>query len=1472
VGFENESASVHGTLEGNEEPTDSFTSSTREPRHTVISENFDIGWGQFQHWTTGNGYIGRGATADDNSLGYSGSTVFMYGDNDRQWEQCVLSMTVDLTYFNEVSLEFYYASEDIENGEYCCIDIDNDANPNNGYSHQRWRTLTTPDDGDWATTKGDYSFQKYDLTGIGKNSNAIIRFRGVFQTSTSGGNIYDMLAIDNVSLKVSYKPVLSEKLSVSPPGVYTIQNDTAVLNFTFADPDDHDINDFLITVDFKIGDNVTQKRFADNISLKDARFDLIKNSTGSYNGTIMFDPPPDYGFGFLDAAITIFDPEGGFNQPSYWKMADVVELKNWIPIVDNSSVMTDRSRVNVLNPGPISFSGRCTDLDNETHSDYSLSISIRDELNNTYDILTEGANGEGQVTFLKNSSTLYDLGFQWTPDVNYPASLYDILIQVEDENGGLGELDYEKLPDAFELYEANIDDVYAEPAEYNRNHGTPVHINFTIIENISSGYDLRNVDVEISLKSTNGTVYPICNTDSRNDVVEVVELDQNSFMISYRYESAHELPDDDFDARIRLVDGDDTIFISGYYQNPDVLVTYYNINPEILSIGAFPDTLNIFHRPSVTLSVTFTDPDLPIPGEFSCNVTVRGPLGNTFEIYGQGKTGDADVQFTHLEGDIYMLNCSFEVNNTYAMGSYDAQVWIYDRYMSHSRLTFSSAPDVFELFYNHPPSPPNKLLPDETRDTSPLLHWYGASDTKTETMDLSYYIRIGTSPGTDDILPWQWVGKNPFYQIEKVLPYDTYHVEIMANDGVDNSTPLRENIDVFILANLPPLPPNDILPDFTMETLPKITWSGAGDGDGDTIKNNYIQIGTYSYGNDTFSWVDVGPNEQYQVYEELPFGTYYVQIKVSDGHSMSYIYQELMHIVGEGNAPPAPPTEMYPTSTWNTMPKISWVGAYDINNDTLSYALQMGSSPGMGDVIPWEEGIGENSYQVENELGIGKYYVQIKAYDGEFFSVVFEALLEITEIGNVPPLPVTNITPSVTINTTPMIRWDPAVDPDGDDTKLVYFIQIGLSKGHGDKVSWFPTQNFTKYALSVELAPNRIYFVQVKAFDGEGYSPVAYGTLEVIRYITEISFETGKMHQRIEKGTSYSFNIRVVNRGTIDDNVTIAVNAANELLPFIKLDKDHARLSPDMDSVVTLELYIPENEKILGNFSIEVKCTSKVPTFFSVTEPSLIIEIVEKEDPELPFFEMLMEEKRLEMTIALIFLVLVIVLVIILLVVRRIKNRIPAELLDREKEFKGDVEITFIPQVRGGVVTKKVMPDVGKILKGDKDTLQLPEGKAGADKALPAQKKRLALPQYSVVIDMNTKQVLGQSETKDISKDESESGEVLDFLFVDGKYELQTESVPSAHPYQPPSTTPGVPIAHPYKVPPTAGAPTGQPGTGTHAPPSAPGTGTHTPPPAPGAAPGPSPPKGGQKAPAAPPAEGAPKQVPDAPMPTPPSA
>jgi len=1371
---------------------------TRGIETVILSENFDSSWGSFQHGQSGGGYIERTNQADDNSRAYSGNSVFMSGDSDRQWEQCFIYTSLDLRNTGDVELEFRYAYEDIEGNEGLYIDFDLDGNPGNGYTNNNWQTVPTTDDGDYETGPANYLLRKYDLSQLPKIENVILRFRSQFSTSTSGGSYFDLICIDNVKIRANFRPVLiPDSLKIAPNTIYPFTDDSSLIKISLSDRDNHTADNFTVTVDVRLADDLSILRYVDNVTRDSPEISLVKIADRSYNLSVLFSPNIDYGIGPVDLNIMIFDLDGLVDGVGYGTLENVVELRDHFPAINVTSIRTDLTRANILGDSTITFQGTFADLDLQAVSDFTLTMELRDEKDFTVPLITDGINGTPGLSVIKGSNDTYDFSYVWHLPDDLNVSFYDLFLEVEDGYGGSDRSAFDINTDMFELYKAEIHNPSVSPEYYNRHYGGPLFFNFTVVHNITSDYDLRDADMDIRLRSENGTIQTIYQGSNKRGGLKIVNLTDNSFRVSYEFEDGADLANGSYDLGFTILDDGVEIFNMGFNGNPDVLGIYFNRAPQIHWLSASPIRLNTYYEPELKIQISFSDPDLPLPALFDFDVFVKDPSEERMAVYSPGTQNMGEIAISLSDDDTYIANITFRVNDTFETGKYDVEAKVRDEFGVQSQALFSENPNLFELYYNRPPYPPDTLLPDTTRDTSPLLHWYGAHDVETESYQLEYYIRIGTEEGIGDILPWKSLGKNPFYQIETPLLYDTYFVEVKATDGLDNSTPLVQTLDLFVLSNLPPTPPNKILPDFTIETLPMITWSGAADGDGDAIKNNYLQIGTYPYHDDVLPWIDRGTTDYYQVENNLPFGTYYVQVKVTDGHSLSYVHQELLHIIGDGNAPPSPPTEMYPTKTWETNPNITWVGAYDINNDTLTYSLSIGTSSGQDDVITWTENLTDSYFNVQKKLDIGKYYVQIRAYDGEFFSVVFEEILEITEIGNKPPSEVTNITPSVTTNRTPEIIWDPATDPDGDDLNIVYFIQIGLSKGRGEFLSWYPVQDNTKYQLFMKLAPNVLYYIQIKAFDGEGYSPVAYQTLEVIVYITEISFDVSGTNLTVEKGTPYTFNLRVMNRGTNLDNITVTLTNDASIDPYISLSNSSIILLPEEDYIIILKVLVPVDAGILGNFIITAATSSEFSDHSSFTGEPLSIRVVEKKEAGPTFFE----KNKSSFIMVLIVILLFLVLLVVFLVIRRIKNRIPNELLEREKDIDS-AEVTFVPDIIGGVVAKRIMPEASELFEEKEKTKTLRSGPTASQTKLPEQKKRLALPEYSVVIDMHTRQVVGQTESKeaDIEKDE---GEIIDFLFVDGKYEIQTTSVPSAHPYQKPTPTPQVPGGHLYKAPPS---------------------------------------------------------------------
>ncbi len=1366
--------------------------------NTIIQEDdFDDGWGNFSHSIGGQGVIVRQTQADADSLAYSGNSVFMWAANRNAWDYSYMWTTVNLINTSKVYMDFQFALEDIENHEHLYIWLDTDGDPSNGYSHQRWREAPKGANGnnnDFTTEPQDYQLVTFDLSNITKTANLLILFEGLFYRSGMPG---DMFAIDDVVIRANYKPQLTSKddVNISPSVVHTLTDEFAKINVTYHDKDDHQIEDFSVTMDVRLADNTTVIRYMNNKSLNDPLVSIERIAPMTYNMSIIFDPAIIYGFGFVDFFLVIFDPDDLHFSLYFNYLNDILELLDHEVVINDADTKASPALLNVEADDPLEIVGTFTDLDDQPISDFTFDFIIRDQNSVEYPLGPEIVAGDDDFTLIKEDVGEYSFSLLFELNSSYPSSLYDIFVEIDDGYIEMNQSSFIDNPEELELFSAAVSDIIISPEPYNIYHQEPLYLNFTVTENIAlnnNGFSLResilNSGINISLRDSENEELVLYSqkTRGRTNAPILQNLTNDTFLISFKYEDAFNLSKDVFDLKLSIFNSEAVLLESDYEDNEDILTTFYNIVPRILNVWSSHDLINIYYNPTIIIGTEMRDRDMPDIGDLLFSLALRNDDGGEIVIF-DGSSSDVDgLEFSEYldENGTFLLNYSVDIDGGFEQGFYDVEVSIEDEYGMKFISSYSESLDLFELYYNEPPNAPSKFLPNETSDRSPLLHWYGASDSSVATVDLTYSLKIGTDEGRSDILDWYDVGKNPFYTITDVLDYGLYYVEVIANDGQDNSLPYKDSFGVFALANTPPLPPNEISPDYSLETLPLITWKGASDPDGDTIRNNYLQIGTYSYGGDVLSWVNVRLATEYQIVNTLPLGNYFVQVKVSDGTAMSYVQQEMLYIISEGNVPPSPPTEMYPITTWERKPTITWSGAYDYNEeDTLTYSIQIGSSSGKGDVLSWIDDIPETKYAVTSELNIGEYWIQIKAHDGELFSNVFERKLTITEVGNLPPLAVGNITPTTTTNSTPLIKWSPSTDSDGDEKDITYYIQIGFALGHGDFLSWYTTKDKTEYQISKELSPNRKYFVQVKAFDGESFSSVEYGTLELLVYLSEISFQGNITSVGVYKEEVYTFDLLLLGRGTAGFDVDLKIETSEELSEFVNLSIYNIFLSPGDKVVIILALNIPASSDITGNFSVHA--VSDSPFYSDTTEVPLTLSILKRDEPDPTFFEDVSNDPMYIIGfIAL--LLLLILLILLIVIIKRRKDQAPEEIIDRdEKDLDGVPELTFTPIAEKGLVTKTIVPDSEKILSGK--YLALKGGKAS--KKVPqlpgstaaGEKKRLALPQHSVVIDMDSQQVVGHTKV-DERKDDEKEDVVFDFESVGGKYVIK-DSLPPESPY-----------------------------------------------------------------------------------------
>jgi hypothetical protein len=272
--------------------------------------------------------------------------------------------------------------------------------------------------------------------------------------------------------------------------------------------------------------------------------------------------------------------------------------------------------------------------------------------------------------------------------------------------------------------------------------------------------------------------------------------------------------------------------------------------------------------------------------------------------------------------------------------------------------------------------------------------------------------------------------------------------------------------------------------------------------------------------------------------KNLTKGDNLIQFRGEDNAGTGYAESDQYKFILDDsvNFPPTAPTWIYPNSTTDTTPKIAWGRGVDPESDPLTYWIQIGTASQKDYLLSWTPTGSNTYYDVIFEMKKDMtYVVQLKCFDGNHYSEVFETTLNITSTGNVPPEPPSNIQPKVTMVYDPTITWDPSEDP--DSFNIMYFIQISTEEGMGDLLPWTQVMGTaTEYKVAGTLGlEDGTYVIELQAFDGIDFSDVAVSSLKIATFDIGIqNFATD-----LTVGEVSTVVVTVSNLGTADDHVTI---------------------------------------------------------------------------------------------------------------------------------------------------------------------------------------------------------------------------------------------------------------------------------------------------------------------------------------------
>ncbi len=533
-------------------------------------------------------------------------------------------------------------------------------------------------------------------------------------------------------------------------------------------------------------------------------------------------------------------------------------------------------------------------------------------------------------------------------------------------------------------------------------------------------------------------------------------------------------------------------------------------SPVDLQLGITPNTVNAADGMSTIISAMFRDTDIHNTEIFAGKLKLQEKSMNVEMELLDGKFIESDnCEIMEVEPGQYIINYTFTPEKYIHDGTWNTYFEVSDGITDKIAMDFNDTEETLTIFTNF-----KTILPPEALNVNPLILPIKESYNTTISFEIQdedpypieefmFTIRLKklNSSGQYDLIVDKKLHEteglklvetrghsykfeysfDPQDNTEEGL-YDIY-IEVKDNMGSSyNIETEKTDVRLTLLMNSPPDSPTWILPGRTAEQTPRIVWSESNDPDDDSLVY-FIQIGTLPFGKDVLVGTGTGKNNFYDLTLPLPYGDYYVQVWSKDQHFTSSVFQAKLSIDPGANTPPRPPTSVYPDTTKDIFPTISWSGAFDIDGDELSYFIQIGETLGGSEILAKQSTGTLEQITIKEPLERGKeYFIQIWTYDGKAESHPVEEKLTVLTMGNHKPEAPSGITPDVTGDPTPTIFWSKGFDIDGDE--LTYFIQMGSDPGSGDIFHWLPTGTETSYLVPYNLSYGT-YYVQVKCSDSK---------------------------------------------------------------------------------------------------------------------------------------------------------------------------------------------------------------------------------------------------------------------------------------------------------------------------------------------------------------------------------------------------
>ena len=683
------------------------------------------------------------------------------------------------------------------------------------------------------------------------------------------------------------------------------------------------------------------------------------------------------------------------------------------------------------------------------------------------------------------------------------------------------------------------DTIEASPSRTNRSDGA---VNITGEFFDAPGFQPFDYNLTIGvIDSKNGETLLIENKTSGNDSLNISKISAQDFRFYFNWSPTEEVIFGRYDVMVKIY-GPGHSFDMSYYNDNEANFTLLSTPPYFQNRSVFFDTepLNALDHRGIPIKMVFYDSDSQDPGDFFLNLYLNGTESN-ITVFESSSNGSG-LNVTMKEDGTYEAVHQWHPENpeNIVEGEYRINLSLWEAWggplvemeafniSQNVTLEKKYVPEIFSL--NCEPSALNMTGANVTTinaefadlDTHSLVNFevtLKLRDEKNNTVVLAQGLKNGEEGLIIEkmgLVRWQVTLR---YDPPPSLlsgPYDIY-MGVFDSDSALNFDGFDNNTDeLFIYNNTSPTIEEVTLSDPTVNIYEDDTSRLSAvfrDIDGENMGNFTANLSLKDQRGNIHTLVDgelEGPNSTvphlnpldatryvftYDIDPTKDFmeGEYELFFSISDGWQgrdcLSYGEEDL-NLTLFNNAVPSPPAKIWPNSTIDTKPLISWWGSLDEETDfeDLTYSIQIGTSPGGDTVLSWHDNGPLSSYQITQDLGVAVYYIQVKCFDGEFFSEVLESAMTVTDAGNRPPSAPGDISPTHTVRQDPKISWGRSEDPDVNDL-IEYFITIG-TKWHGsDIIKRTPTSVNTFYQLPFTLEYG-IYYIQVEATDGYEFSPI----------------------------------------------------------------------------------------------------------------------------------------------------------------------------------------------------------------------------------------------------------------------------------------------------------------------------------------------------------------------------------------------